>query len=212
MNVKRYQAETWEEVLALVKADLGEKFVVLHTKTFVKGGVLGFGGKEMYEVTATRDAASADQSASAPAREPERLRVDGRQHLARISESIQRLPEASSDERPVRSRTDRIQRTLRRSAAAADLGEQAADARAEDAPAGAAGFGAGRVASRPGRADERAPGRPADRRSGRDAPVGAPPSNAPPAPAGVEREEPAAPSAASRNLTGSRFDAVVAEV
>ncbi len=40
------------EALAMVKRDLGRDAVILHTRAFRKGGVLGFGGRTMIEVTA----------------------------------------------------------------------------------------------------------------------------------------------------------------
>lgn len=40
------------EALALVKRDLGREAVILHTRAYKKGGLLGFGGKTMIEVTA----------------------------------------------------------------------------------------------------------------------------------------------------------------
>lgn len=52
MNLRTYQAQSMHEVLAMVKKDLGRDAVILHTRTFRKGGVLGFGGKNIVEVTA----------------------------------------------------------------------------------------------------------------------------------------------------------------
>jgi flagellar biosynthesis protein FlhF len=40
------------EALAMVKRDLGRDAVILHTRAFKKGGVLGLGGRTMIEVTA----------------------------------------------------------------------------------------------------------------------------------------------------------------
>lgn len=53
MNVKKYTAATMEGALARVKSDLGRDAVILHTRTLKVGGILGFGGKEMVEVTAS---------------------------------------------------------------------------------------------------------------------------------------------------------------
>jgi len=53
MNSKTYQASTMSEALAEVKHELGRDAVILHTRSFRKGGVLGlFGGHPVWEVTA----------------------------------------------------------------------------------------------------------------------------------------------------------------
>ena len=53
MNLKTYQAPTMAEALAEVKQDLGREAVILNTRSFRKGGLLGIGGKSMWEVTAS---------------------------------------------------------------------------------------------------------------------------------------------------------------
>lgn len=53
MKLKTYQAYTMAEALAAVKRDLGSDAVILNTRTFQRGGVLGIGRKTIVEVTAT---------------------------------------------------------------------------------------------------------------------------------------------------------------
>ena len=53
MNPRTYQAETMAEALAEVKRDLGRDAVILNTRNFRKGGLLGLGGRSLWEVTAT---------------------------------------------------------------------------------------------------------------------------------------------------------------
>ncbi|HUS91312.1 MAG TPA: flagellar biosynthesis protein FlhF [Phycisphaerae bacterium] len=53
MTLKRYQAPTMAEALAEVKRDLGRDAVILHTRSFRKGGLLGFWGRWVWEVTAS---------------------------------------------------------------------------------------------------------------------------------------------------------------
>lgn len=53
MNLKTYQAYTMAEALAAVKRDLGSDAVILNTRSFQRGGVLGIGRKTIVEVTAT---------------------------------------------------------------------------------------------------------------------------------------------------------------
>jgi flagellar biosynthesis protein FlhF len=54
MKTRTYQAKTMAAALAEVKRDLGRDAVILQTRSFRKGGLLGvIGGKPMWEVTAT---------------------------------------------------------------------------------------------------------------------------------------------------------------
>lgn len=52
MIVKTFRAPTLKEAMANVKSELGVDAVILHTTKTRKGGLLGFGGKEIVEVTA----------------------------------------------------------------------------------------------------------------------------------------------------------------
>ncbi len=55
MKVKKYEAPTMKEALEAVKKELGQDAVILHTKTIKKNDFFGLWGKEMVEVTASRD-------------------------------------------------------------------------------------------------------------------------------------------------------------
>lgn len=55
MRIKRYEAPTIQEALMKVKKDLGPEAVILYTKTFRKGGMLGLFGRPMAEITAGVD-------------------------------------------------------------------------------------------------------------------------------------------------------------
>jgi flagellar biosynthesis protein FlhF len=55
MNLKKYEGVTMKEALEKVKADLGRNAVILHTKSFKRGGFLGIGGRELIEITASDD-------------------------------------------------------------------------------------------------------------------------------------------------------------
>ncbi|HWR43149.1 flagellar biosynthesis protein FlhF [Sporomusa sp.] len=59
MKVKLFTAQNMAEAMAQVKQDLGRDAVILHTRRFKKGGILGFFGKEMVEVMAAVDSAAA---------------------------------------------------------------------------------------------------------------------------------------------------------
>jgi flagellar biosynthesis protein FlhF len=53
METKTYCAATMAEAVAEVKRDLGRDAVILHTRSFRKGGLLGLGGRPVWEVTAS---------------------------------------------------------------------------------------------------------------------------------------------------------------
>ncbi len=55
MRIKVFQAATMKEAMAQVKDELGDDAVILHTKKIKKGGILGYGAKEIFEVTAALD-------------------------------------------------------------------------------------------------------------------------------------------------------------
>ncbi|MEB3186380.1 MAG: flagellar biosynthesis protein FlhF [bacterium] len=52
MRIRQYQAASMQEARLKIKMDLGPDAVILHSRTFKKGGFLGFGGKEVVEVLA----------------------------------------------------------------------------------------------------------------------------------------------------------------
>lgn len=52
MNLKTYRARSMAAALAEVKKDLGKQAVILHTRAYQVGGVLGVGGHQEYEITA----------------------------------------------------------------------------------------------------------------------------------------------------------------
>ena len=53
MNLKTYHAYTMSEALAVLKQDLGDDAIILHTRTFKRRGLLGFGSRTIIEVTAS---------------------------------------------------------------------------------------------------------------------------------------------------------------
>lgn len=66
MIVKKYEAATMQQALAEVKKDLGKDAVILHTKTLKKNGILGLWGKEMVEITASKDVNVVNRKREAP--------------------------------------------------------------------------------------------------------------------------------------------------
>ena len=52
MQIKVFKAETMQDAMAQMKAELGDDAVVLHSRRYKKGGFFGFGGKVIIEITA----------------------------------------------------------------------------------------------------------------------------------------------------------------
>lgn len=80
MKLKTYQAWTMAEALAFVKTDLGGDAVILHTRTFDRGGFFGIGKRSVVEITAARaqdmPRAEPRASSSAAAASPNRRGPD----------------------------------------------------------------------------------------------------------------------------------------
>ena len=91
MNIKTYTAARMSDALALVKRQLGPDAVILHTRSYKRGGVLGIGAQTVVEVTAAngaevarlrrgrQPAATATATAAAPA---DRAKASGAQPAA----------------------------------------------------------------------------------------------------------------------------------
>lgn len=72
MKLKTYTAETMAQALAQVRKDLGKDAMILHTRSYRVGAWLGFGGKNMVEITASSPSpASKPRSQRAPAPAPQ---------------------------------------------------------------------------------------------------------------------------------------------
>ena len=88
LRLKTYKAWTMAEALAFAKRDLGEDAVILHTRTFERGGFFGFGRRVVVEITAAR----AEDLPAAPARRGGEAKVvevkagDAKTSLGRNSE------------------------------------------------------------------------------------------------------------------------------
>ena len=68
MKVRTYRADKLPTAFALVKRDLGPKAVILHTRTYKHGGLLGVGGRTVVEITA----AAEEDVGRRPPRRPDR--------------------------------------------------------------------------------------------------------------------------------------------
>ncbi|MHC5003649.1 MAG: flagellar biosynthesis protein FlhF [Planctomycetota bacterium] len=82
MNLKTYHAFTMAEALAAVKQDLGHDAVILHTRSFKRGGVLGVGRRTVVEVTATPADQSGPRRPAVARRDAPRRAAAGRAYAA----------------------------------------------------------------------------------------------------------------------------------
>lgn len=74
MKLKTYTAETMAQALAQVRKDLGKDAMILHTRSYRVGAWLGFGGKNMVEITASSPSPASkprSQRTPAPAMAPQ---------------------------------------------------------------------------------------------------------------------------------------------
>jgi flagellar biosynthesis protein FlhF len=124
VNLKTYQALTMSEALTAVRTDLGADAVILHTRSFRRGGLLGIGRRTIIEVTAATAADArrsgdldrvSPEEADRPGRHAARgnaaaLRAYGRQRAAAVSPEIS--PERRELEDVDRIRTRRLAQAL----------------------------------------------------------------------------------------------------
>lgn len=67
MKIRQYTAPTMQEAILKIKVDLGPTAVILHTRKFKRGGVMGFFAQDMVEVLAAIDPAEAKEKAASSA-------------------------------------------------------------------------------------------------------------------------------------------------
>ena len=53
MTIKTFRAKSVSDALAQIKRELGPDAVILHTRNYKAGGVLGVGASSITEITAT---------------------------------------------------------------------------------------------------------------------------------------------------------------
>ncbi len=98
MQIKVYKAATVKEAMQQVKAELGADAVILHTKKYREGGILGIGAKEVVEVTAALEDAPAAQKPRAKKKLDVVSRPDGSElppvTPARTSQAMQQYRQA----------------------------------------------------------------------------------------------------------------------
>ena len=68
MNVKTFHGPSIAEALAKVKQELGSSAVILHTRSFKRGGIMGLGARTIVEITAGTGAAQKKRPMAAAAK------------------------------------------------------------------------------------------------------------------------------------------------
>jgi flagellar biosynthesis protein FlhF len=113
MAIKKFSAESWEEALRQVRAEYGDNAIILHTKTFKDGGILGVARKSVIEITATDDqtvAPAGPQQGGPSLRGIEEIPADTRRDYSRMIEKAYAIaaargeavpPSASAAARPI---------------------------------------------------------------------------------------------------------------
>lgn len=126
--MKTFTAKSMPEVLTLVKQTYGSNGVILHTRSYKKGGVLGMGARQVVEVTATdgRQLAKKYQRKADPVARQRTMQA--RQPLSQVLPPTRSQPPAANEP----SAGDLIRKTY--AAARADLGATPAPVR-QAAPA-----------------------------------------------------------------------------
>lgn len=114
--MKTFTAKSMPEVLALVKQTYGSNGVILHTRSYKKGGLLGMGGRQCVEVTATDGRQLAKKYQRKPDPAARQRSLQARQPLSQVLPPTRLQPPAADQP----SAGDLIRKTY--AAARADLG------------------------------------------------------------------------------------------
>lgn len=126
--LKTYTARTMADALAQVKNDLGADAVIVHTRAFKVGGVMGVGAKPIVEITASSDTSLVKPSMRrVPTRTVGRAPLPGgppRQNLATTIEP-----------KPIRESQPQPRESASRQATASDYGASAGQAHPRNTPA-----------------------------------------------------------------------------
>lgn len=120
--MKTFTAKSMPEVLALVKQTYGSNGVILHTRSYKKGGLLGMGGQQFVEVTATDGRQLAKKYQRKPDNAARQRALQARQPLSQVLPPTRTQPPAADQP----SAGDLIRKTY--AAARADLGATAVSA------------------------------------------------------------------------------------
>lgn len=97
MNLKTFTARSMGEALAAVRRHVGADAVILHTRTYHRGGILGLGSRQVVEVTAV-DGQEYAKRRPAPARQRPGPSRPGRRAQTGSRQAARTIPEAPAGE------------------------------------------------------------------------------------------------------------------
>jgi len=104
MAIKKFTAESWEEALRQVRAEYGDNAIILHTKTFKDGGILGVARRSVIEITATDDQSvvpgGAAQNQGPGLKDIEEIPADTRRDYSRMIEKAYAIAAARGEPVP----------------------------------------------------------------------------------------------------------------
>lgn len=124
LNLKTFTADSMPAVLAMVRKELGGGAVILHTRTYTRGGFWGIGARRVVEVTAADSAAlnraTTPRRAPAPSTTNDRSRSSAGSSARHETTSQHQPPHQPS--RPEPTAGDLIRRTY--AVAKQELGQQ----------------------------------------------------------------------------------------
>jgi flagellar biosynthesis protein FlhF len=109
MGVKTYQAYSMAESLSAAKRDLGPDAVILETRTFKRGGLLGIGRRTICELTAST-ADRAELSGATPPPRPRSQRAASTRSAGTAAQVA--YAGAAGDDEPDLARTQRLAREM----------------------------------------------------------------------------------------------------
>jgi len=102
--MKTFESDSMAGALRQVKAELGPDAVILHTRTFRRGGMLGFGQRTVVEVTAAADVnvmpRKARRGSNRPAQKPETPPTPGGFAQGTFGSAVQRAYAQSGGQLP----------------------------------------------------------------------------------------------------------------
>ena len=105
MQIKVFKAGNMKDAMAAMKKELGEDAVILHSKKYKEGGILGIGSREVVEITAAVEESSLPKKSDTPkVHSPtvlNRYKTDGTaQGVANAEQTADNPPEEIKDETP----------------------------------------------------------------------------------------------------------------
>ena len=108
MQIKVFKAGTMKEAMAAMKAELGDDAVILHSKKYKEGGLLGIGSKEVVEITAAVEESALPSKEVTPRTPPRPTLFSNAANKYKTSGTAEGLAQAYEDAEKVSSPAERL--------------------------------------------------------------------------------------------------------